>query len=107
MCGFQGYYTEQSWVKFFLQFIVFWLQTLKSQVLINAVYFGGRFLDAQYNPLIILCSPTNVAFAFSEWVRDKVVELFKDCARVDIVTIQSNNSFIFVEKHCYYSFIRQ
>ena len=49
--------------------------------------FGGCFLDAQYNPLIILCSATNVAFAFSEWVRNKVVELFQDCARVDIFTI--------------------
>ena len=69
------------------QFTVFWLQTFKSQILVNAVYFGDCFLDAQYNPLIILCSATNVAFAFSECVRDKVVEFFQDCTRVDIVTI--------------------
>ena len=75
---------EQNFTR---QFIVFWLQTFKSQILVNAVFFGGCSLDAQYNPLIILCSATNVAFAFSEWVRDKVVELFQDCARVDIVTI--------------------
>ena len=60
----------------------FWLLTFNSQILVNAVYFRGCFLDAQ-----ILFSTTNVAFAFSEWVRDKVEELFQDCARVDIVTI--------------------
>ena len=56
--------------------------------------------------LTILCSPTNVASAFSKWVRYKVVELFQDCVSVVSVTIQSNNSFISVEKHSYHSFIR-
>ena len=32
--------------------------------------------------LIILCLVTNAALAFSKWVRDKVVELFQDCACV-------------------------
>ena len=32
--------------------------------------------------LFVLCSATNVAFAFSKWVRDQVVKLFRDCACV-------------------------
>ena len=37
--------------------------------------------------LTIACSATNIAFAFSKWVRDQVVELFQDCASVVRVTI--------------------
>ena len=31
---------------------------------------------------VILCSATNVAFTFLKWVRDKVVELFRNWANV-------------------------
>ena len=50
-------------------------------------YHLEKFLSEALDSLIMLRSATNVAFAFLEWVRDKVVELFQDCARVDIVTI--------------------
>ena len=29
---------------------------------------------------ITVCLATNIAFAFSKWIRDQVVELFQDCA---------------------------
>ena len=37
--------------------------------------------------LITLWFATNVAFAFSKWVRDKVGELFQGCASVVGVSI--------------------
>ena len=65
------------------QLIVFWLLTFKSQVLVNA-WLASEADFGMHNPiaLIILCSATNLAFAFSKRVCDKVVELFQDCACV-------------------------
>ena len=70
------------------QFIVFWVANIQVTNigkcrLLQRLLFGCTIQPTK----IILCSATNVAFAFSEWVRDKVVEVLQDCARVDIVTI--------------------
>ena len=49
--------------------------------------FIGAFWMLSTIALIIVCSATNVAFAFLKWVRDEVVELFQDCASVVSVSI--------------------
>ena len=93
---------------FALQFIVFWLRIFKLQILVNALLVSEAAFWMR-NPiiaLIILYSATNVSYICSKWLPDKVVELFRDCASVVSVTIQSSNSIIFVEKHRYHSFIR-
>ena len=88
------------------QFLVFWLLTFKSQIFVNALLASeAAFWMQNIIALIILCSATNVALAFSKWVHDQVVELFWDCACA--VTTWSNHSLIFAEKHCYHSFIRR
>ena len=83
----------------------YWLLTFKSQILVNALLASeAAFWMHSTIALIILCSATNVAFALSKWVRDKVVQLFQDCASVvKRFELPSNQtSLIFVEKHCYH-----
>ena len=68
--------------------LMFWLLTFKSLILINALLASEAAFWMHYTiALIIVCSATNIAFAFSKWIRDQVVELFQDCASVVRVTI--------------------
>ena len=67
---------------------MFWLSTFKKQVLIHAVLASeAAFWMHNIIAQIIFRSATNFAFAFLKWIRDKVVELFQDCAGVVSVTI--------------------
>ena len=52
--------------------LVFWLLTFKSLILINALLASEAAFWMHYTiALIIVCSATNIAFAFSKWVRDQ------------------------------------
>ena len=63
--------------------LYFWLLPFKSQILVNALLaLEAAIWMHNTIALIILCSATHVAFALSKWVRDKVVQLFQDCASV-------------------------
>ena len=58
----------------------FCLLTFKSQILVKALLaLEAAFWMHNTISRRILSSATNVAYAFSKWVRDKVVELFQDC----------------------------
>ena len=58
---------------------MFWLLTFKSQILVNALLASeAGFWMHNTIALIILCSATNIAFAFLKWVHDQVVELFQE-----------------------------
>ena len=73
---------------FALQFMVFWLLTFKSQTLVNGLLTSeADFWMHNLIALIMFYSATNVAFGFSKWVPDKVVELLRDCASVVSGTI--------------------
>ena len=68
---------------------MFWLLAFKLQILVNAqlTIKGAFWMHNTIAQILnfrrkILCSATNVAFAPSKWVRDKVVEVFQDCASV-------------------------
>ena len=62
--------------QFFL--VVFWLLTFNSQILISALLASeAAFWMHNTLALIIICSATKIAFAFSKWVRNQVVELFQ------------------------------
>ena len=57
---------------------MFWLLTFKSQILISAL-LASEAACWMHNTLalIIVYLATNIAFAFSKWVREQVVELFQ------------------------------
>ena len=68
---------------------MFRLLTFKSQILVNALLASEAafWMRNTIALIIILRSATNVAFAFSKWSLDKVVELFQDGASVVRITI--------------------
>ena len=75
-------------LNFAQQFIVFWLLTFKSQILINALLASeAAFWMHNTIALMIVCLATNIAFALSKWVREQVVKLFLHFASVVRVTI--------------------
>ena len=68
--------------------MVFWLLTFKLRILVNALLASETAFWMHYTiALIIFCSATNVALAFSNWVRDKVGKLFQGCASIIKATI--------------------
>ena len=82
-CGYRGYYTDQSSVKFCATVYSVLNANIQATNIRKCSYgFRGCFLDPQYNRTNNIMFSKKSLIGLSKWVRDKVVQLFQDCASV-------------------------